>query len=63
MTTLGEIQLWAGVQIIGRGEKVFLIAAIQEEDGNYTLHYEEKKEMVIVFDISEMEIKRANVVT
>jgi hypothetical protein len=61
MTTLREINLWAGVQIIWRGKKVFLIAAIQEEDGSYTLHYEDKKGLVITFDISEKELKNVKV--
>jgi len=61
MTTLSEIHLWAGVQIIWRGKKVFLIAAIQEEDGYYTLHYEDKKEITIVFDIIKKEIAEIKV--
>ncbi|WP_320130280.1 hypothetical protein [uncultured Sphaerochaeta sp.] len=59
---LEQIKLWSGLQIIWRGRKVYLISAIQEDDGSFTVHYQDKIGTMIVFDVAVDELKRSKVI-
>lgn len=57
--TLDSSNLWAGLWIIWRGKKVFLIAAISEAGGLCQVHYDYKGSTYVDFEVPASKIGKA----